>query len=76
MIKDFFDSIAGNRENDFDKENNPNASTSIPEDRIKAFLSRLGEVARKGGHRGGEEGAAGIFPPYRDLQKPAGVSCG
>ena len=66
MIKDFFDSIAGNRENDFDKENNPNASTSIPEDRIKAFLSRLGE----------EEGAAGIFPPFRDLQKPAGVSCG
>ena len=62
MIKDFFDSIAGNRENDFDKENNPNASTSIPEDRIKAFLSRLGEVARKVGIEVARR--ALIFPPY------------
>ena len=61
MIKDFFDSIAGNRENDFDKENNPNASTSIPEDRIKAFLSRLGEVARKVGIEVARRALQGFF---------------
>ncbi|MGN0032981.1 MAG: YkvA family protein [Candidatus Limimorpha sp.] len=61
MVKDFFDKLVNNKDCDFDKDNNPNGSTSIPEDKIRDFLSKLGGLAKKVGVEVARKALQGFF---------------